>query len=247
MRILLVKKDSDLGAALKRTLNQQGYVVDWVTNGLWAWDYLENPRIHYTLAVFDWILPGLPGVELCYRLRQQDNSLLVLMLTASEQMDARIMGLDAGADDCLSEPFGIAELLARLRALKRRLPILEEAAKLQVGNLTLDSGTHSVTQLALDGKTQTLPLSRKEFQLLECFMRHPNQIVSQRQIMNYLWEIDTDYPSSNAVAAQIRLLRRKLGSVLTNSSIETVYGIGYRLNINQVFVIQHSATARTQP
>ena len=143
MRILLVEDEPDLDAAIKRTLHQEAYVVDWVVDGSLAWGYLENPPTQYTLAIFDWLLPGLSGLELCKRLRIKKNPLPVLMLTAKDSMEDKIAGLDAGADDYLVKPFGMEELLARLRALQRRSPQLQPQ-QLQVGNLSLDYGTRTL-------------------------------------------------------------------------------------------------------
>lgn len=228
MRLLLVEDEPDLGAAIKQILSHEAYIVDWVLDGTEAWDYLENQWIQYTLAIFDWMLPGLSGLELCKRLRVQNNSIPVLMLTAKARMEEKIIGLDAGADDYLVKPFGMAELLARLRALQRRSPQFYPR-QLQVGSLTLDYGTHTVFRQHSTGDKQVFRLTTKEFQLLEYFMKHPNQIVSREQIMNQVWEIGTE-PISNVVAAQIRLLRRKLAFENSDSLIETLYGIGYRLN-----------------
>ena len=125
MRVLLVEDEPDLGAAIKRTLNQHKYLVDWVIDGTDAWAYLEDSSAEYTVAILDWMLPGLTGLELCKRLRLKGNSLPVLILTAKDSMEDKITGLDAGADDYLVKPFGMGELLARLRALQRRSPLFQ--------------------------------------------------------------------------------------------------------------------------
>jgi len=238
MRILLVEDEPDLGAAIQRSLSRDKYVVDWVVDGYAAWNCLENPQVHYVLAIFDWLLPGLSGIELCQRLRATSNPLPVLMLTAKDQMEDKIAGLDAGADDYLVKPFSMAELRARLRALQRRSPQLQPQ-QLQVGNLVLDYGRATVTaQIAPDGRRpvfdhqqQVIPLTAKEFQLLEYFMRHPNQILTREQLMNQVWQLQAD-PSSNVVPAQVRLLRRKLAEYGCEGLLETVYGFGYRLNLS---------------
>ncbi|MGB7059644.1 MAG: two-component system response regulator RppA, partial [Geitlerinemataceae cyanobacterium] len=143
MRVLLVEDEPDLGAAIKRTLTQEAYVVDWVQDGLEAWGYLEYPETEYTLAIFDWLVPGLSGIELCQRLRKYHKSLPVLMLTAKDTEADKVAGLDAGADDYLVKPFGMAELLARLRALQRRSPQIK-AQQLQFKNLTLDYSSRTL-------------------------------------------------------------------------------------------------------
>ncbi|MBW4542063.1 MAG: response regulator transcription factor [Myxacorys chilensis ATA2-1-KO14] len=228
MRLLLVEDEADLGAAIKQVLNHQMYVVDWVLDGTQAWKYLEAHWTEYTLAIIDWMLPGLSGVELCRRLRAQNSSLPVLMLTAKDRMEEKIQGLDSGADDYLVKPFQMAELLARLRALRRRSPQIQPA-QLQAGHLTLNYGTHAVVRQNANGDRQVIPLTIKEFQLLEYFMKHPNQIVNRDQIMNQLWEVSAE-PVSNVVAAQVRLLRRKLED--EGAAIETIYGVGYRFNLD---------------
>lgn len=229
MKVLLVEDEPDLGASIKRKLSQERYIVDWVLDGTEAWSFLENHWTQYTLVIFDWLLPGISGLELCKRLRVRGNSLPVLMLTAKDSMEDKVAGLDAGADDYLVKPFGMAELLARLRALQRRSPQIQPQ-QFQVGSLTLDYGTRTVYRLAPNGGKQVIPLTKKEFQLLEYFMKHPNQIVTSDQIRNQLWEVNAE-PSSNVVAAQMRLLRRQLAVVGSDHLIETVHGQGYRLNV----------------
>ena len=227
MRILLVEDEPDLGKAIKRTLTQEAYVVDWVQSGDEALAYLENELSLYTVGVFDWMLPGKSGIELCQWLRAYHHALPVLMLTAKDQIEDRITGLDAGADDYLVKPFSMAELLARLRALRRRQPEIKPS-KLQVGPLMLDCDRR-IALLKTENIEQPIELTQKEFQLLQYFMEHPNQILTRDQVLNQLWEIGAE-PNSNVVAAQMRLLRRKLAHHGCEDFIETVYGMGYRLN-----------------
>ena len=226
MRILLVEDEEDLGKALQRSLRQEKYVVDWVQDGVEAWNYLTSSEVDYVLAIVDWMLPNLSGVEICKRLRSQGNSLPVLMLTAKDQLEDRVMGLDSGADDYLVKQFGMVELMARLRALLRR-PTQVQPQIIQVGNLILDYGKSTIAIAGQRAIAEGLMLTTKEFQLLEYFMQHPNQILTRDQIMNRLWEFQSE-PASNVVAAQIRLLRKKLAE--HSCDIETIYGLGYRLN-----------------
>ncbi len=160
-------------------------MVDWVLDGNEAWDYLENQLTQYALAIFDWLLPGLSGLELCKQLRARNNPLPILILTAKDQMENKVARLDAGADDYLVKPFGMEELLARLRALQRRSPQLQPQ-KLTVGNLTLDYSSCTVCFQNKSGGQSVVPLTAKEFQLLEYFMKHPNQIITRDQILNQL-------------------------------------------------------------
>ena len=228
MRILLVEDEEDLGKALLRSLKQEKYIVDWVQDGAEAWGYLTSPEIDYVVAIVDWMLPSLSGLEICKRLRSQGNSLPVLMLTARDRMEDRVMGLDSGADDYLIKPFGMVELMARLRALLRR-PTQVQSQVLQVGTLILDYSNSTVAITNQQDIAEGIMLTTKEFQLLEYFMQHPNQILTRDQIMNRLWEFQAE-PVSNVVAAQIRLLRKKLAEYNCDSGIETIYGLGYRLN-----------------
>jgi DNA-binding response OmpR family regulator len=228
MRILLIEDEPDLGNAIKKTLNQNNYIVDWVLDGQEAWYYLATPSLNYDLGIFDWLLPHLSGIELIKKLRTQNNPLPILMLTAKDSLEDRVIGLDAGADDYLVKPFGMVELLARIRALQRRSPQLQ-SQQLEVGNLTLDYATNTVKYRDSSENIKIIELTSKEFQLLEYLMRHPNQILTRDQLLEQLWEIGLE-PVSNVVAAQIRLLRRKLTPYQCDDLIETIYGLGYRFN-----------------
>ncbi|MBD2611636.1 MAG: two-component system response regulator RppA [Nostoc sp. ZfuVER08] len=236
MKVLLVEDEPDLGASIQRKLNKERYIVDWVLDGNEAWIYLEDNWTQYTLAIFDWLLPGISGLELCKRLRNQGNALPVLMLTAKDSMADRVAGLDAGADDYLIKPFGMAELLARLRALQRRASFGSPAfttqlqsLKLQVGCLILDCGNCTVSRQYPNGENKVIYLTKKEFQLLEYLMKRPNIVITRDQILNHLYAFSAERVS-NVVAAQIRLLRRKLSEYDCDALIETVPSMGYRFN-----------------
>ena len=227
MRILLVEDEPDMGAAIKELLTQEKYVVDWAQNGNQAWEYLNNQSIDYTLAILDWLIPGMSGLNLCRRLRSWQKTLPVLILTAKDKMEDKVAGLDAGADDYLVKPFGVPEFLARVRALGRRSPLLQPQ-KLQVDNLMLDCGTRNVYFTASNGEIKEIPLTKKEFQLLEYFMKYPKQILASDRIRRQLWDTGA-HNYSNVVAAQVRLLRRKMESVGCTDLIETIPGMGYCL------------------
>jgi len=232
MRVLLVEDEEALGQAIKQVLIGEKYVVDWVSDGMQAWNYLENQWTDYTVAVIDWLLPELSGLELCQRLRANQNPLPVLMLTALGQSENRIAGLDAGADDYLVKPFVMAELLARLRALQRRSPQWQPQ-QLTVGPFTLDDA-NTAWQIALSGQAQqAIPLTRKEFQLLTYLMQNPNRILPSSKIRQQLWDLDEE-PVSNVVAAQVRLLRRKFDRYHCSCPIETVSGQGYRFSASMM-------------
>ncbi|HBQ97379.1 MULTISPECIES: two-component system response regulator RppA [unclassified Roseofilum] len=227
MRILLVEDEEDLGLAIKQVLVSEKYVVDWVLDGLDAWYYLDSEWTDYTVAIIDWLLPKLSGVELCQRLREEKKTVPVLMLTALGEPENRIAGLDAGADDYLVKPFIMDELLARLRALQRRSPQFQPQT-LTLGHFSLDDGNTSLT-VNLTEPPQTIPLTVKEFQIFAYLMKHPDRIISGSKIRNQLWDLDAE-PMSNVVAAQMRLIRRKLASYNCVCPIETIRGQGYRFN-----------------
>jgi DNA-binding response OmpR family regulator len=223
MKLLLVEDEPDLAMAIRATLCSHNYVVDWVSDGISAWDCLQSQDL-YSLAILDWMIPDISGLELCQRLRSQKRQLPILMLTARDQMADRVAGLDAGADDYLVKPFGMEELLARIRAILRR-PNQLKSPILEIGGLRLSY--QNFTILGKDNVEQ--PLTAKEFQLLEYFMEYPNQILSHDQIRQRLWDFE-DTSVSNVVAAQVRLLRRKLTICEFPDLIETVRGLGYRFN-----------------
>ena len=228
MKILLIEDEPDLGAIIQTSLAHHQYVVDWAQDGKAGWEYLTDNRSTYSLAIIDWMLPKMSGIEICQRLRAEKYTLPILMLTARDRMEDKITGLDAGADDYLVKPFGMEELLARLRALQHRAPTFQPE-RLQVGNLRLDYGNNAIVITNSVGTEQSVSLTAKEFQLLEYLMQHPDRTLTHDQIRNRIWSLDSE-SSSNVVAAQIRLLRKKLAEFGCEDAIETVRGFGYRLN-----------------
>jgi len=226
MRLLLVEDEEDLGLAIKQVLIGEKYVVDWVTDGVQAWHCLESQWTDYTVAIFDWLLPELSGLELCQRLRSRQNPLPVLMLTALSQPEKRIAGLDAGADDYLVKPFVMEELLARLRALQRRSPQLK-MQQWVVGAFTLNDANTLLRVNLPDRPAQEISLTLKEFQVLAYLMENCDRIIPGSKLRSQLWDLDEE-PVSNVVAAQIRLLRRKFARYDCDCPIQTVPGQGYR-------------------
>jgi DNA-binding response OmpR family regulator len=228
MKILLIEDEPDLGAIIQKSLSHHQYIVDWAMDGQLGWEYLTLDRSTYSLAIIDWMLPKLSGIEICQRLRVEKCALPILMLTARDRMEDKIMGLDAGADDYLVKPFGMEELLARLRALQRRAPTFQPE-QLRLGNLRLDYGNNAIVITDIHQVECAVSLTAKEFQLLEYLIQHPDQTLTHEQIRNRVWAFDAE-SASNVVAAQIRLLRKKLTEFGCENSIETVRGFGYRLN-----------------
>jgi two-component system OmpR family response regulator len=220
VHVLLVEDDLRMAAALRRGLQSEGMVVDVATRG---GDALWMARAtDFDAMVLDVMLPDLDGFETCRRLRGDGVWLPVIMLTARDAVADRVRGLDAGADDYLTKPFSLAELLARLRALARRDPV-ERPTVLEVGTLRLDPATRQ----AWRGEEQ-IPLSAREFALLETFMRRPGQPLSRLQLLEAAW--DYGYENrSNVVEVYIRYLREKIDRPFGVESLQTVRGFGYRL------------------
>ncbi|OLP18663.1 DNA-binding response regulator [Leptolyngbya sp. 'hensonii'] len=227
MKILLVDDEVELTEPLSRALTRQGYGVDVAHDGRMGGQMAAAG--HYDLLILDWMLPHRTGLEICQDLRSRQDTTPVLFLTAKDTLDDRVEGLDAGADDYLVKPFELRELLARVRALLRR-PVLsgtgmpsELPLRLQLGDLVLDLEN----QLAYR-QGQAIELSEKESRLLAYLMQNAGQLLSHAQLQDYLWGEEAVQPSSNALAAQIKLLRRKIETDGSSTLIHTVYGKGYR-------------------
>ncbi len=222
MKILLVDDEVELTDPLSKILSREGYQVDIAHDGNKGVQLaIEN---NYDLLILDWMLPHKSGLEICQEIRNHSLTTPVLFLTAKDTIDDRVIGLDAGADDYLIKPFELRELLARVRALLRRMPTLEQntTEKLKFADLELDRDNQLVYRCG-----KAIELSEKELDLLEYFMRHPGQLLTHEEIYNYLWQ-DNTKPSSNVLAALIRLLRRKIEIKGKATLIHTVYGKGYR-------------------
>ncbi len=222
MKILLVDDEIELTDPLSKILSREGYQVDIAHDGNKGTQLaLEN---NYDLLILDWMLPHKSGLEICQEIRNHSLTTPVLFLTAKDTIDDRVIGLDAGADDYLIKPFELRELLARVRALLRRMPILEQntTEKLKFADLELDRDNQLVYRCG-----KAIELSEKELELLEYFMCHPGQLLTHEEIYNYLWQ-DNTKPSSNVLAALIRLLRRKIEIKGKATLIHTIYGKGYR-------------------
>ena len=220
MHVLLVEDDIRMAAALRRGLGWDGIAADVAPDGDRALAMVRAGV--YDAVVLDVMLPGMDGFEACRRMRTDGVWVPIIMLTARDSIDDRVRGLDQGADDYLTKPFSLAELLARLRALVRRVPG-ERPAVVSVGALRLDPATHEVWR-----GTQQIALSTREFALLETFMRRPGRVLSQSQLLEAVWDLG-DEPRSNVVEVYVRYLREKIDRPFGVRSLETVRGVGYRL------------------
>ena len=220
MRILLVEDNRRLSDALRRTLEEDGYVVDTAYDGVEGEDMALISS--YSLIILDIMLPKRDGFEVCRSLRDQRVATPILMLTARDALNDRVTGLDSGADDYLVKPFEVAELRARLRALLRRESD-NKSGLLQVADLKMDPATHYATRAE-----QPLDLTAREYALLEYFMRNPNRLITREMVIQNLWSYDKTI-TSNVVDVYIRRIRRKLDDPHEVKLIETIRGAGYRL------------------
>jgi two-component system, OmpR family, response regulator len=222
MRVLVVEDDAKMAAAIRRGLRFEGVVVDLAGGGEEA--IRRVGATEYDAVLLDVMLPDIDGFETCRRLRRQGVWVPILMLTARDAVEDRVRGLDTGADDYLTKPFSLAELLARLRALARRgSGSVERPAVLEVGDLRLDPATHEVWR-----GDERIELSAREFALLEAFMRRPAQVLPQLQLLEAAWDLGYEQ-RSNVVEVYVRYLREKIDRPFGVASIETVRGVGYRL------------------
>ena len=221
MRILLVEDDETLAAIVTDFLHKQHYAVDVAIDGELGWNFLATYT--YDLILLDVMLPKLDGMSLCRKIRNAGQQIPILLLTAKQTSDDKVMGLDVGADDYLVKPFDLRELAARIRAVLRRSGSAL-APLLTWGELHFDPSSCRVTYAG-----QSLNLSNKEYSLLELFLRNSRRVLNRSMILNHLWT-GADLPGEDTVKAHIKGLRRKLRSVgAAEDLIENIYGLGYRL------------------
>jgi two-component system, OmpR family, response regulator MprA len=225
MKILVVDDERAVRESLRRALELEGYQVDLAGDGEEALERLGGAEeLDVDAVILDVLMPGIDGLEVCRRLRADSNAVPVLMLTARAEVDSRVAGLDAGADDYLPKPFALAELLARLRALLRRAGNGDEAGDaLRFSDLELDLGTREVRR-----GHRSIELTRTEFALLELFLRNPRQVLTRSIIFERVWGYDFG-PTSNSLDVYIGYLRRKTEEDGAPRLIHTIRGVGYAL------------------
>ena len=222
MRILIVEDEADLNQVLVKHLKNNGYAVDSCMDGEEAWDYLE--AADYDLVVLDIMLPGCDGMTLLSRARRTGLTMPVLLLTARDAVEDKVKGLDAGADDYLTKPFALEELLARVRMLLRK-KTGTKTSFYQVADLKVDLAARSVERGGRE-----IVLSAKEFALLQYFLLHQGQVLSRRQIEDHLWDFSYE-GASNMVDVYVRYLRKKIDEGYDQKLIHTVRGAGYLLKV----------------
>jgi len=220
VKILVVDDERAVRESLRRALELEGYEIELADDGLAALAALEGDEPD--AMILDVLMPGLDGLEVARRVRREGSRLPILMLTARVEVDDRVAGLDAGADDYLTKPFALEELLARVRALLRRTHD-DGTDQLAFGDLELDPGTREVQR---DGVP--IELTRTEFSLLELFMRNPRQVLTRSVIFERVWGYDFGF-GSNSLDVYIGYLRRKTEAGGKPRLIQTVRGVGYAL------------------
>ncbi|MBU6451758.1 MAG: response regulator transcription factor [Cyanobacteria bacterium REEB67] len=219
-KVLIVEDDISIANVVKDALSDNKYNVDMVHNGADARAYLSS--VQYDLIIFDWQLPDCSGIELCNEFRAGGGAAPVLFLTGRNTVPDRITGLDSGADDYLTKPFDVRELLSRVRALLRRPPSVTYKT-VKARNIELDPVNHVVTMAGAE-----LKLYPKEFSLLELFIRHPQRVFSPDDLLSKVWPTDSD-ASIETVRTTILRLRQKVEADPENPLIRTIRGVGYRL------------------
>lgn len=222
MRVLVVEDEHRIANSIKKGLEQEKFAVDVAYTGTQGYDLASTEE--YDTIILDLMLPGVDGLEICKRLRSSNIHTPILILTARGQIQDKVSGLDSGADDYLTKPFSFEELLARVRALSRR-PKNMLGTTLSVLDLSLDTNSFEVARA-----DKPIPLSGKEFSLLEYMMRHASKIVSKDQIISHVWDYDADI-LPNTVEVYIRNLRKKIDMPFKDQKplIQTVRGFGYKI------------------
>ena len=222
MRLLIVEDDEKTASALASGLQGEGYAVTLARTGEEALANLDADT--FDLVVLDWMLPGRDGIEVLKVLRARDTSTPVLLLTARDAVPDRVLGFEAGADDYLIKPFAFAELIARIRALLRRVPTAESLRR-RLGDLTLDLETRTVWRGG-----RRIDLTSREFDLLAYFLRQPGQVVTREMLAKDVWrETKRATPLDNVIDVHIAHLRRKVDTGHSTTLIQTIRGVGFVL------------------
>ena len=222
MRILIAEDEFATAKALKILLEKAMYSVDIVHNGDDAWDYIQEGS--YEVIVLDIMMPGKSGIEVLSLIRQNGIRTPVMLLTSKAEIEDRVAGLEAGADDYLPKPFATSELIARVKALGRRSENYNDSVQ-SIGNIVLDSNKYEMSV----GK-KSVKLTNKEFQLIELFVLHPGQAFSTEHLMEKIWGYDTE-SDVDVVWTTIGYVRKKLRQIKANVEIKTMRGIGYALEV----------------
>lgn len=220
MRLLVIEDEQKIARVITESLKREKYAVDAAYDGEEGFNLADSQP--YDLLIVDRMLPGLEGTEIVKKLRENGKNMPILFLTALSTTEDKTLGLDVGADDYLTKPFAIDELLARVRALLRRPPI-QQPDILKIDDLEIDKQQQTVTRAG-----KIIDLTNKEYALLEYLMQHPNQILSKETLIDHVWDFDADILPNN-VEAYIKNLRQKIDKPFKKQLIKTVRGFGYRI------------------
>jgi len=231
-RLLVVEDDASIRETIDEALRLEGFQVQSCANGAEALGLLTDPSSDtIDLIILDLMLPGLGGLDLCRQLRALSNVTPILVVSARDSETDRVLGLEVGADDYLVKPFSIEELLARLRALQRRVQALQPQASepdvLRIGDLELNQANHDVRR-----GSRSIQLSNKEYQLLVFLMRSPNKVQSRLEILHGVWG-ESFYGDDNLLDVYIRYLRQKVESAEEPKLIHTVRGVGFMMRLEE--------------
>lgn len=224
MRIILAEDELAIAAFLKEGLEEEGFAVDVAFNGREALDMAMSNLNEYDIVLLDWMMPGMSGIEICRSIRKENKSIPIIFLTAKDTVDETVFGLEAGANDYLKKPFAFEELLARIKVLLRSKT--GEQNTFETGGIVLNTEAHLVTK---DG--QPVELTQKEFALLEYLLRNKGKVCRRSRIIEKIWDIHFDKDTS-VIDVFINALRKKLDTKDSESFIQTIRGVGYRVNDN---------------
>lgn len=224
MRIFLAEDETAIAGFLKEGLEEEGFAVDVATNGREALEMAMTNLGEYDIILLDWMMPGVSGIEICRRIRKENKAIPVIFLTAKDTVDDTVFGLEAGANDYLKKPFAFEELLARIKVLLRNKT--GEQNIFETGNIVLDTEAHLVTK-----NGQAVELTQKEFALLEYLLRNKGKVCRRSRIIEKIWDIHFDKDTS-VIDVFINALRKKLDTKDSESFIQTIRGVGYRVNDN---------------
>jgi DNA-binding response OmpR family regulator len=222
MRILLAEDESAIAGFIKDGLEEEGFAVDVASNGKQGLEMAMDHINEYDIFLLDWMLPGMSGIEICRSIRKENKGVPIIFLTAKDTIDDIVFGLDAGANDYLKKPFAFEELLARIRVLLRNKE--GEQIIFEAGNIQLNTEVHRVSS-----KGQTVELTQKEFALLEYLLRNKGNVCRRTRIIEKIWDIHFDKDTS-VIDVFINALRKKLDEPGKESFIQTIRGVGYRVN-----------------
>lgn len=222
MRILLVEDETSIANFLREGLEEEGFAIDFSDNGKKGLQMAQDNLDEYDVIILDWMLPGLSGIEICRNIRKENQTVPIIFLTARDTIDDVVFGLEAGANDYLRKPFAFEELLARIRVLMRGKR--GENTRFSYGPIEMDVDSHKVTK---DGKP--IELTQKEFSLLEFLLRNKGKVSRRTRIIEKVWDVHFDYDTS-VIDVYINSLRKKLDDENAISFIETIRGVGYRIN-----------------